>query len=251
MVQQLDYLKEPQTESELRGLLDRMYAAAFEARQNGTPPHFKGLLEIISSEVVILTAVHNIKANSGSETPGSDGETMRDNILEMDYQEVVARVRESLKHYRPAPVRRVYIPEPGKAEKRALGIPAIIDRIVQECVRVVIEPIPEAQFFAHSYGFRPMRDTHMALERVTHVVHRTGYHWVIEGDISKFFDNVDHAILINKLWHMGIRDRRVLMLIKAMLKAGIMGEIIENPLGTPQGGIMTPPTQKIALLLRS
>jgi group II intron reverse transcriptase/maturase len=104
----------------------------------------------------------------------------------------------------------------------------------------VIEPILEAQFFAHSYGFRPMRDAHMALERTTDVVHKTGYHWIIEGDISKFFDNVNHTRLVKKLWHMGIRDRRVLMVIKAMLKAGIMDELKVNPLGTPQGGIISP-----------
>jgi retron-type reverse transcriptase len=168
-----------------------MYSATLEARQNGEFPHFKSLLEIISSEVVILTAVHNIKVNKGSETPGSDGETA-------------------------------------------------IDKVVQECVRIVIEPILEAQFFAHSYGFRPMRDAHMALERDVDVTFKTGYHWVIEGDISKFFDNVNHTRLIKKLWHMGIRDRRVLMIIKAMLKAGIMDEMKENPLGTSQGGVISP-----------
>ena len=240
MVQQLDYLESPQTETELRRLLDRMYSTSLEASQNGNPPRFKGLLEIISSEPVILTAVHNIKANHGSEAPGSDGETVRTNILETDYHELISRVRDSLKDYQPKPVRRVYIPKPGKAEKRPLGIPAAIDKIVQECVRLVIEPILEAQFFAHSYGFRPMRDTHMALERVTSTVHRTGYHWIIEGDVSKFFDNVNHTRLLRKLWHMGIRDQRVLMIIKAMLKAGIMDEIAHNPLGTPQGGVISP-----------
>jgi RNA-directed DNA polymerase len=184
--------------------------------------------------------VHNIKANKGSETPGSDGETMRVNILEEKYQEVMARVKDALKDYHPAPVRRVYIPKPGKTEERPLGIPAAVDKVVQECVRIVIEPILEAQFFAHSYGFRPMRDAHMALVRVTDIVHKTGYHWVVEGDISKFFDNVNHTKLVKKLWHMGIRDRRVLMVIKAMLKAGIMDELEENPLGTPQGGIISP-----------
>lgn len=89
----------------------------------------------------------------------------------------------------------------------------------------------EAQFFKHSYGFRPWRDAHMALERVKDQVSRVGYYWIVEGDISKFFDNVNHTILIKKLWHMGVRDQRVLMIIKAMLKAGIMGEISENPLG--------------------
>ena len=239
MAQQLNY-REPQTESELRVLLDRMYSATLEAKQIGKLPRFKGLLEIISSEVVILTAVHNIKANKGSETPGSDGETMRIDILEKDYQEVISRVKGALKSYHPVPVRRVYIPKPGKTEKRPLGIPAAIDKTVQECVRIVIEPILEAQFFAHSYGFRPMRDAHMALIRVVDVAFKTGHHWVVEGDISKFFDNVNHARLIKKLWHMGIRDRRVLMIIKAMLRAGIMDELKENPVGTQQGGIISP-----------
>ncbi len=217
-----------------------MYRLTKEALEKKDLPRFKGLLEVISSETVILTAIHKIKANHGSQTPGSDGETMREHILEKDYPDVIARVQESLKDYCPAPVRRVYIPKPGKTEKRPLGIPAIIDRIIQECVRLVIEPILEAQFFTHSYGFRPMRDAHMALERTTDIVHKTGYHWIIEGDISKFFDNVNHTRLIKKLWHMGIRDRRVLMIIKTMLKAGIMGELKENPLGTPQGGIISP-----------
>lgn len=85
-----------------------------------------------------------------------------------------------------------------------------------------------------------MRDAHMALERTTFIVHKIGCHWIIEGDISKFFDNVNHTKLIKKLWHMGIRDRRVLMIIKVMLKAGIMDELKENPIGTPQGGIISP-----------
>jgi hypothetical protein len=158
-----------------------MYGSALEAKQNGEQPRFKGLLEIISSEVVILTAVHSIKANRGSETPGSDGETMRINILEQDYQEVISRVKEAMKDYRPAPVRRVYIPKPGKTEKRPLGIITAIDKVVQECVRIIIEPILEAQFFAHSYGFRPMRDAHMAMERVADTAFKTGHHWVRYG----------------------------------------------------------------------
>jgi RNA-directed DNA polymerase len=237
MAQKLDY---PKSEGELRIIQDYLYAKTTQSLEKGELPRFKGLLEIISSESVILTAIHKIKANKGSETAGSDGETMRSDFLEKDYEKVVGRVKNSLLDYNPMPVRRVLIPKPGKTEKRPLGIPTIIDRIVQECIRTVIEPILEAQFFKHSYGFRPMRDAHMALNRVTDIVHKTGYHWVIEGDISKFFDNVNHSILIKQLWHMGIRDRRLLMIIKAMLKAGIMGEIQSNPLGTPQGGIISP-----------
>lgn len=237
MAQELDYLK---TESELRSWQDKVYAISKEKFEIGERPIFKGLLEKVLSEPVILTAIHNIKANKGSKTPGSDGLTIRDAFLNKRYDEVVNTIRISLSSYKPEPVRRVWIPKPGKKELRPLGIPTITDRVIQECVRIVIEPILEAQFFKHSYGFRPMRDSSMALERITHLVKLTGYHWVIEGDISKFFDNVNHNILIKRLWHMGVKDRRLLMIIKAMLKAGVMNEIKENPLGTPQGGIISP-----------
>lgn len=237
VVQKFNY---PKSESELRQIQDLLYSRTKKAMESGETPTFKSLLEIIESEAVILTAIHNIKGNKGSQTAGSDGESMRVDILEKQYPEVIQRVQNALKNYTPQPVRRVYIPKPGKDEKRPLGIPAIIDRIVQECIRIVIEPIFEAQFFKHSYGFRPMRDAHMALERVNYLIHRTGYHWIVEGDISKFFDNVDHNILLRKMWHMGIRDRRVLMIVKAMLKAGILNESRTNPLGTPQGGIISP-----------
>jgi RNA-directed DNA polymerase len=237
VVQKFDY---PKTESEFRLIQDEIYRKSKIAVEKGESPCFKGLLEIIKSEVVILTAIHNIKSNKGSNTAGSDGKTMRKDILEKDYPTVIKQVQESLMNYKPLPVRRVYIPKPGKMEKRPLGIPAIVDRVVQECVRLVIEPILEAHFFKHSYGFRPMRNPHMAIERATNLVHKTGYHWVVEGDISKFFDKVNHTILIKRLWHMGVRDRRILIVIKSMLKAGIMDEIKVNPLGTPQGGIISP-----------
>ena len=235
MVQQF---KVPETESELRQLQDKLYSITKEQTETGAFRGFRGLLEIMASETVIMTAIHNIKANKGAETAGTDGRTMRADILQQDYTQIVTKVQRSFQNYRPMSVRRKWIPKPGKSEKRPLGIPAIMDRIIQECVRIVLEPIMEAQFFKHSYGFRPWRDAHMALERVKDQVSRVGYYWIVEGDISKFFDNVNHTILIKKLWHMGVRDQRVLMIIKAMLKAGIMGEISENPLGTPQGGII-------------
>jgi group II intron reverse transcriptase/maturase len=230
----------PETESELRNIQDQLYAASRASIEQGQMPSFKGLLEIISAEPTILTAIHNIKANKGSKTAGSDNERMQEDILERDFQSVVTRVKDALRRYKPKDVRRVYIPKPGKSEKRPLGIPAIIDRIIQECVRLALEPILEAQFFAHSYGFRPMRSAQQALGRVQFLVHHTGYHWIVEGDISKFFDTIDHGILLKKLYHMGIKDRRVLMIIKQMLKAGIMDEIKVNPLGSPQGGIISP-----------
>jgi RNA-directed DNA polymerase len=115
-----------------------------------------------------------------------------------------------------------------------------LERVLQECIRLVIEPILEAQFFNHSYGFRPYRDAHMALERVTDVVHKTGYYWVVEGDIRRYFDTINHTKLLKQLWHLGIRDRRVLLIIKQMLKAGVMNETEVNTEGAPQGGIISP-----------
>ena len=229
----------PKTETELRTLLDRLYLKTKEVRENGKHPRFSKLLEVIGSEATILTAVHNIRGNKGSDTPGSDGQTIGD-IIGGDYPTVISMVQQALKDYRPEPVRRVFIPKPGKKEKRPLGIPAMLDRMIQECVRIVIEPVCEAQFFDHSYGFRPMRGADMALERLQDIVHKTGYHWAVEGDISKYFDTINHRKLINKLWDMGICDRRVLMIITQMLRAGIMNEIAVTPMGTPQGGILSP-----------
>lgn len=237
MAQKLDL---PKSEMDFRNLQDSLYQTTSSKLQSEELPRFRGILEVASSEPVILTAIHKLKANRGAETPGSDGESMRNNFLQEDYQNVMKRVQEAFKHYKPQPVRRVYIPKPGKTEKRPLGIPSTIDRIVQECIRMTIEPILEAQFFKHSYGFRPMRDSHLALNRVTDIVHKTGYHWIVEGDIKGFFDNVNHSLLLKQLWHMGIRDKRILMIIKEMLKAGIEGEIDSNLMGTPQGGIISP-----------
>lgn len=237
MAQQLDY---PKNENELRKLQDDLFQRTKEASEKNELSRFKGLLEYITAETTILTAIHNIKSNKGSQTPGSDGRKMRENILEQNYTDIIPQIQNKIRQYQPEPVKRAMIPKPGKEEKRPLGIPTITDRIIQECVRMIIEPILEAQFFKHSYGFRPMRDAHMAIARTSDITHLTGYHWIIEGDISKFFDTVNHTKLIKKLWHMGIRDQRVLMIIKAMLKAGIMDELKENPLGTPQGGIISP-----------
>lgn len=237
MVQKLDV---PKGEGDLRELQDFLFSHSKEAFESGNRPSFKGLLEIISSEAVILTAIHKLKSNQGSNTPGSDGRKIRDAILERGYDTVIKEVKNSLVNYQPQEIRRVWIPKPGKKEKRPLGIPAIYDRVIQQCVKIVIEPILEAQFFKHSYGFRPMREAGMVMQRLQTLCTKTKYHWVIEGDISKFFDNVNHTILLKRLYGMGIRDRRVLMIIKEMLKAGIMEETAVNELGTPQGGIISP-----------
>ena len=234
MGQQFDY---PKTETELREIQDKLYQQSKEACDAGGRPAFKGLLEIMSAETTIVTAIHNIKNNHGSETPGVDGKKMRDDYLQKPYPAIIGEIQEAFRRYEAQKVRRVYIDKPGKTEKRPLGIPTVRERIVQECMRIVLEQILEAQFFSHSYGFRHMRDTAMALERVKSLTFLTGYHWIVEGDISKCFDCINHAVLLRRLYHMGVKDQRVIQIIKAMLKAGIMGECEVNEDGTQQGGL--------------
>jgi group II intron reverse transcriptase/maturase len=223
-----------QTETQFQAVRDLMYQEAKRGKRN-----FYGLLELATNPVTILTAIHTMKANTGSNTPGSDRQKIKD-LLSKDYDTVMHQVQEALLQYHPAPIRRVWIDKPGKKDKRPLGIPTIIDRLVQEVVKLVIEPVLEAQFFDHSYGFRPMRDTSQALARVHHILWQAKCTYAVEGDIRAFFDCVDHNLLLKKLWKMGIRDKRVLMLIKKMLKAGILHEREVNALGTPQGGILSP-----------
>ena len=231
--------KVPVNERELNELLQEMYLTAKQNYDERQKSNFTGILEIIASEPNIVSAIHKIKGNKGSRTAGVDGKIIND-CLNMKYDELLEYIRKKLYDYHPDKVRRVWIPKPGKTELRPLGIPTISDRIVQECVRNVIEPIAEGQFFEHSYGFRPMRSAHMAVTRIKKLNFISKCYWVVEGDIKGFFDNIDHNVMIESLWALGIRDKRVLCIIKQMLKAGVMGECSTSDLGTPQGGIISP-----------
>lgn len=231
--------KVPSNEAELNKLLQDIYLKAKENYESDINSNFTGILEIIASEPNIITSIHKIKANKGSHTAGIDDIEI-DDYLKKGFDEVIEIVRARLYDYNPNMVLRVWIPKPDKSEKRPLGIPTIIDRIIQECVRNIIEPIAEAQFFEHSYGFRPMRSADMAIARIKHINFHAKCYWVVEGDIKGFFDNIDHNTMINSLWNLGIRDKRVLSIIKQMLKAGVMDECSKSELGTPQGGIISP-----------
>lgn len=231
--------KVPETEKELNELLQMIYGIAKQNYDDDKESNFTGILEIVASEPNIISAIHKIKSNKGSSTPGIDNYDIN-HYLEMNTEELILEVRKRLYNYSPEMVKRVWIPKPGKTEMRPLGIPTIIDRIVQECIRRVIDPIAEAQFFAHSYGFRPMRSAYMAIRRIKNLTEIAKCNWVVEGDIKGFFDNIDHNVMIESLWQFGIRDKRILCIIKQMLKAGIMEECKTSELGTPQGGIISP-----------
>lgn len=184
------------------------------------------------------------KSNKGSHTAGTDGKTI-DSIKTLTEEEIVNLIQRKLANYQPKRVRRVFIPKPN-GKKRLLGIPCMIDRIVQQCFKQILEPIAEAHFFKHSYGFRPLRSTHNAIARVQHLINIVGLHYVVDIDVQGFFDNVNHTLLIRQLWNMGIKDRKVLRIIGKMLKAEISSEGIPFK-GTPQGGILSPLLSNIVL----
>ena len=228
------------TELDLKRLLDEMYQVA----KNGGS--FYGLTEMLSNEEAVITAIHNIKSNHGSKTAGLDGKGI-DEYLQMDKDDLISLIQKQIDDYNPQPVKRVYIPKNNikstqKTDMRPLGIPNMIDRIVQELVRMFIEPIAEAQFYNHSYGFRPYRSAEHALARMRDVSRRSKTYWVVEGDIKGYFDNINHNKLIEIMWNMGIKDKRLLAIVKKMLKAGYVedGVYHKTTKGTPQGGIISP-----------
>ena len=227
------------TEAEMKQTLDFLY----EKSKEGIA--FTGLVEAMVNEVTIVTAIHNIKSNKGSKTAGVDQAKM-DKYLQMPREELIALIRDSFSNYRPKPARRVYIPKKN-GKQRPLGIPTVLDRIIQECVRIVIEPICEAKFYPHSYGFRPYRAQKHAIRDIINVINAATRSpdqpvWAVEGDIKGCFDNIDHRILLKKIWRIGIHDKRVIKMIQQMLKAGYIesGMLNDTKLGTMQGGILSP-----------
>jgi len=205
---------------------------------------FHSLYDIITSRNNILLAYRIIKSNKGSKTPGTDGKTIVD-IEKQSENELVEEIQSKLKNYRPKKVRRKLI-EKDNGKMRPLGIPCILDRIIQQCFKQVLEPIAEAHFYNHNYGFRPLRSTHHAMARIQFLVNRSKLHYVVDIDIKGFFDNINHTLLIKQLWNLGIRDRQVLACISKMLKAEVEGEGIPTK-GSPQGGLLSPLLSNIVL----
>ena len=213
---------------------------------------FTNLMPLILTRENILLAYRNIKANTGSNTAGTDRLTIKD-IGKRTPDEVVKMVQYivtgSPHGYRPRAVRRKEIPKPN-GSTRPLGIPCIWDRLVQQCIKQVMEPICEAHFSENSFGFRPNHSVENAIQRTYCLLQRSHMHYVIEFDIKGFFDNVDHSKLIRQIWAMGIRDKHLLYVIRQILKAPIRmpdGKTIIPDKGTPQGGIISPLLANIVL----
>lgn len=205
---------------------------------------FNNLMELIESEENIRLAYRNIKKNKGSKTAGADNKTIL-YLQNWDIEKLVSHIQKKFKNYMPQKVRRVEIPK-GNGKTRPLGIPAIMDRVIQQAILQVLEPICEAKFHERNNGFRPNRSAENALAQVYKIIQLQGLHYVVDIDIKGFFDNVSHGKLLKQMWTLGLRDKRLLKIISVMLKAEVVGIGFPEK-GTPQGGIISPLLSNIVL----
>ena len=215
--------------------------------QSGNNKSFKHLMKYIINEDNVVLAYRNICKNKGSFTAGVDGKDITD-IQKYPIEFVVQKVRNKLMQYQPKQVRRVYIPK-ANGKMRPLGIPSIWDRLIQQCVLQVLEPICEAKFHERSNGFRPYRSAQNAIAQCYKMIQLQHLYYVVDVDIQGFFDNINHNKLLKQMWNLGIQDKKILAIVKAMLKAEILfNDIVTSPeTGSPQGGILSPLLSNIVL----
>ena len=199
---------------DMEGTFDRLYA---ESKKDKA---FNHLMEIIESEENIKLAYRTIKKNTGSDTSGVDKRTIAD-LAKLSEEEYVRLIRKQFSNYHPRPVRRVEIPKPN-GKTRPLGIPTIVDRIVQQCILQVMEPICEAKFSENSNGFRPNRSAETAIAQCMRLIQVQHLYHVVDLDIKGFFDNISHTKPMRQIWALGIRDKKLLCIIKEMLKAPVV-----------------------------
>ena len=211
---------------------------------------FGDLFNLVCDPAFLVHAWERVSGNKGARTPGVDKATVAMIETWVGVEEFLGQIRDSLKSggFRPVEVRQVTIPKGTSGKFRKLGIPTVADRVVQASLKAVLEPIFEADFKPCSYGFRPNRRAQDAIAEIHHYG-TSGYRWVLECDIKACFDEIDHTALMDRL-RARIKDKRVCALVKAFLKSGVLtglGDREETLTGTPQGGILTPPTQWITL----
>jgi len=222
--------------------LQKAFDELYENSRNNV--EFINLYDFITSRENILLAYRNIKRNSGSKTSGENYHTI-DNLANLKEEELVKYIQKRFENFKPLPVRRTFIPK-ANGKLRPLGIPDIEDRIIQQCIKQVLEPICEAKFFDKSYGFRSNRSTENAIAYVYKKINRDKCYYFVDVDIKGFFDNVDHGKLLKQIWNLNIHDKKLIKIISKMLKMEIIGEGICKK-GIPQGGIISPLLANIVL----
>ena len=214
-------------------------------------PHrrFDDLFNLVADPAFLLVGWARVRGNKGAKTAGVDGRTAA-SIEARGVEEFLGALRACLKDrsFCPLPSRERLIPKPGTAKRRRLGISTIRDRVVQASLKLVLEPIFEADFLPCSYGFRPGHRVHDAVAEVRHLASHS-YEWIVEGDIRACFDEISHCALLDRV-RARVGDKRVLALVKAFLKAGILtedGALKDTDTGTPQGSILSPLLSNVAL----
>jgi RNA-directed DNA polymerase len=208
------------------------------------PTRAHSLMEAVVAAPNMRRALRRVRANQGS--PGSDGMTVQElpEYLKAAWPQIRQELLEGT--YQPQPVRRVEIPKPSGG-KRPLGIPTALDRLIQQAILQVLDPLYDPTFSPHAYGFRPGKSAHQALEQAREYV-AAGKEWVVDLDLEQFFDRVNHDLLLGRLARR-VGDRRLLRLIRRYLEAGVMlqGVVVERTEGTPQGGPLSPLLANILL----
>ncbi|WP_406386916.1 group II intron reverse transcriptase/maturase [Streptomyces sp. NBC_01618] len=206
---------------------------------------------LVCDPAFLVAAWERVSTNKGAQTPGIDRATASRIESWVGVEAFLEQIRDSLKsdEFRPVEVRQVMIPK-ANGKLRSLGIPTMKDRVIQASLKLVLEPIFEADFKPCSYGFRPNRRAQDAVAEIHYLASETrNYHWVFEADIKACFDEIDHTVLMDRL-RVRIKDKRVCALVKAFLKSGVLTELgsrEETLTGTPQGGILSPLLANIAL----
>lgn len=227
------------TNAVLKQKAERFSTTLYQCAKANPKRKFHALYDKIYRPDILKTAWLKVKSNDGS--AGIDGITVEKIVNEIGERQFLNELYRKLKAetYRPSPVKRVWIPKANSQKMRPLGIPTIEDRVVQQAVKSVLEPIFETTFKDSSYGFRPKRNAHQAMKAIRKASQKN--YWVVDVDIKGYFDNINHRKLM-LLVEQRISDKRILKLIRNWLKAGVMedGSLERSELGSPQGGVISP-----------